>query len=62
MRVVATTCTWGRSAIATWSTGPRLDELYARADFITIHPPNTPNTEGWLDAEAFSKMRDGVRR
>jgi D-3-phosphoglycerate dehydrogenase / 2-oxoglutarate reductase len=37
------------------------DDLYARADFITIHLPNTPETEGWLDAEAFSKMRDGVR-
>ena len=37
------------------------DELYARADFITIHLPNTPETEGWLDAEAFSKMRHGVR-
>jgi D-3-phosphoglycerate dehydrogenase len=37
------------------------DELYAQADFITIHLPNTAETEGWLDAEAFAKMRDGVR-
>jgi D-3-phosphoglycerate dehydrogenase / 2-oxoglutarate reductase len=37
------------------------DELYARADFITLHLPKTPETAGWLDAEAFSKMRDGVR-
>jgi D-3-phosphoglycerate dehydrogenase / 2-oxoglutarate reductase len=37
------------------------DELYAQADFITIHLPVTPETENWLDAEAFSKMRDGVR-
>ena len=37
------------------------DELYAEADFITIHLPNTPDTEGWLDAEAFSRMKDGVR-
>ena len=37
------------------------DELYAQADFITVHLPNTPETDGWLDAEAFSKMRDGVR-
>ncbi|MFM9139764.1 MAG: hydroxyacid dehydrogenase, partial [Solirubrobacterales bacterium] len=37
------------------------DELYAEADFITIHLPKTPETEGWLDAEAFSKMKDGVR-
>ena len=37
------------------------DELYAAADFITIHLPKTPETEGWLNAEAFAKMRDGVR-
>src|SRR4051794_16553992 len=37
------------------------DELYAQADFITLHLPKTPETENWLDAEAFSKMRDGVR-
>jgi D-3-phosphoglycerate dehydrogenase len=37
------------------------DEVYAQADFLTIHLPKTPETEGWLDAEAFSKMRDGVR-
>jgi D-3-phosphoglycerate dehydrogenase len=36
-------------------------EVYAAADFITVHLPKTPETEGWLDAEAFSKMRDGVR-
>jgi D-3-phosphoglycerate dehydrogenase len=37
------------------------DELYARADIITIHLPKTPETENWLDAEAFAKMKDGVR-
>ena len=37
------------------------DEIYAQADFITVHLPKTPETEGWLDAEAFAKMRDGVR-
>ena len=37
------------------------DELYAAADFITVHLPQTPETENWLDAEAFSKMKDGVR-
>jgi D-3-phosphoglycerate dehydrogenase len=37
------------------------DDLYAHADFITVHLPKTPETEGWLDAEAFAKMRDGVR-
>src|SRR5256714_12890064 len=37
------------------------DDLYARADIVTIHLPKTPETENWLDAEAFSKMKDGVR-
>jgi D-3-phosphoglycerate dehydrogenase len=37
------------------------DDVYAQADFITIHLPVTPETKDWLDAEAFAKMRDGVR-
>jgi D-3-phosphoglycerate dehydrogenase len=37
------------------------DDLYAQADFITVHLPKTPETEGWLNAQAFAKMRDGVR-
>jgi D-3-phosphoglycerate dehydrogenase len=37
------------------------DALYAAADFITLHLPNTPETKGWLDAEALSKCKDGVR-
>jgi D-3-phosphoglycerate dehydrogenase len=37
------------------------DEVYARADFLTIHLPVTAETEDWLDAEAFAKMKKGVR-
>jgi D-3-phosphoglycerate dehydrogenase / 2-oxoglutarate reductase len=37
------------------------DDVYAAADFITIHLPKTPETEGFLDAQAFAKMRRGVR-
>jgi D-3-phosphoglycerate dehydrogenase / 2-oxoglutarate reductase len=37
------------------------DEIYANADFITVHLPKTPDTEGWLDAEALAKCKDGVR-
>ena len=36
-------------------------DLYAQADFITLHLPKTPDTRGWLDAEAFAQMKDGVR-
>ncbi len=37
------------------------DEVYKCADFITIHLPSTPETKNWLNAEAFAKMKDGVR-
>ncbi len=37
------------------------DEVYAVADFLTIHLPKTPETEGWLNAEVFAKCKDGVR-
>ena len=37
------------------------DQLYAESDFITLHLPKTPDTEGWLNAEAFAQMKDGVR-
>jgi D-3-phosphoglycerate dehydrogenase / 2-oxoglutarate reductase len=36
------------------------DEVYRQADFITLHLPNTPETEGWLDSEALAKCKDGV--
>src|SRR5205814_7498588 len=28
------------------------DELYAKADVVTIHLPKTPETVNWIDAEA----------
>jgi D-3-phosphoglycerate dehydrogenase len=37
------------------------DEVLAAADFLTLHLPLTPETSGALDAEAFARMRDGVR-
>jgi D-3-phosphoglycerate dehydrogenase len=36
------------------------DEVYAVADFLTLHLPNTPDTAGWLNAEALAKCKDGV--
>ena len=36
-------------------------DVYARADFITVHLPKTPETRGWLNAEAFAQMKDGAR-
>ncbi len=37
-----------------------LDNLYDRADYITIHVPKMEGTIDLLDAQAFSKMKDGV--
>jgi D-3-phosphoglycerate dehydrogenase len=36
-------------------------ELYANSDFITVHLPKTPETEGFVGAAEFAAMRDGVR-
>lgn len=38
-----------------------LDELLARADFISLHTPLTDATRGILGEAAFAKMKDGVR-
>lgn len=38
-----------------------LDELYARADFITLHVPLTDTTRGLIDKTAFARMKKGVR-
>jgi len=38
-----------------------LDEMFARADFISLHTPMTDATRGIVDKDAFAKMKDGVR-
>jgi D-3-phosphoglycerate dehydrogenase len=38
-----------------------LDRLLERADFITLHVPLNDETRGMIDAEAFAKMKTGVR-
>jgi len=38
-----------------------LDELLARADFITLHTPLTDQTRGILSREALAKTKSGVR-
>lgn len=38
----------------------KLDELFSRADFITIHTPLTPETKNLLNDAAFAKMKNGV--
>jgi D-3-phosphoglycerate dehydrogenase len=36
------------------------DDVYAAADFLTLHLPNTPETTGWLNRAALAKCKDGV--
>ncbi|MEQ8967491.1 MAG: phosphoglycerate dehydrogenase [Azospirillaceae bacterium] len=38
-----------------------LEELFRRADFITLHTPLTDQTRGIIDAGAIAKMKNGVR-
>jgi D-3-phosphoglycerate dehydrogenase len=37
-----------------------LDDLLARADFISVHLPKTPETAGLIGAEALAKTKPGV--
>ncbi len=37
------------------------DDVYAAADFLTLHLPKTADTEAWLDSEVLAKCKDGVR-
>lgn len=38
-----------------------LDEVYARADFLTVHTPLTAETRGLIDREVLAKMKKGAR-
>jgi D-3-phosphoglycerate dehydrogenase len=38
-----------------------LDELYARADFISLHTPLNETTRNMIDAAALARMKRGVR-
>jgi D-3-phosphoglycerate dehydrogenase / 2-oxoglutarate reductase len=37
------------------------EDLYAAADFISVHLPKTPETTGLINDAAFDKMKKGVR-
>ena len=37
-----------------------LDELLAQSDYISLHTPHTTETHHIIDADAISKMKDGV--
>ncbi|HVF88641.1 MAG TPA: phosphoglycerate dehydrogenase [Blastocatellia bacterium] len=39
----------------------KLDDLFSRSDFITLHTPLTEGTRGLVNAEAIERMKRGVR-
>jgi D-3-phosphoglycerate dehydrogenase len=49
-------------AIARMGVEPAsLEEIFSKSDFITVHVPLTPETQGLINRDAFSKMKTGVR-
>ncbi len=38
-----------------------LDEVYEKADYITLHLPCVADTKGMINADTIAKMKDGVR-
>lgn len=38
-----------------------IDDVYTKADYITVHVPLTPDTKHMINAEAIAKMKDGVK-
>ena len=38
-----------------------LEDIFTRSDFITVHVPLTPETQGMINKAAFAKMKTGVR-
>ncbi len=38
-----------------------LADLYARADFLSLHVPLTPETRGMIDGQTLAQMKRGVR-
>jgi D-3-phosphoglycerate dehydrogenase / 2-oxoglutarate reductase len=37
------------------------DDVLAAADFLTLHLPKTPETQGFINSENLAKTKDGVR-
>ena len=55
------------SVDAAWNINPNVkrvstfDDVFKMSDYISVHVPATPETKGFLNAKAFSVMKDGVR-
>ncbi|MGN0621206.1 MAG: phosphoglycerate dehydrogenase [Porcipelethomonas sp.] len=40
---------------------PGADDVYAEADYLTIHVPFNADTKGFINSDTMCKMKDGVR-
>lgn len=55
------------SVDAAWHLDPRIvkaatfDELFAKADYLTLHVPATKDTKGMVNAAALATMKDGAK-
>jgi len=38
-----------------------MDDLFARADYLSLHMPSTPSTKGMVNAERLAKSKKGIR-
>jgi D-3-phosphoglycerate dehydrogenase len=65
MKVVG--CDPFMSVDAAWKLDPRVikaatfDEVFAAADYLTLHVPATKDTKGMINADSLATMKDGVR-
>ena len=65
MKVVG--CDPFMSVDAAWKLDPRVikaatfDEVFAAADYVTLHVPATKDTKNMICAESIAKMKDGVK-
>ncbi|MBO5757157.1 MAG: 3-phosphoglycerate dehydrogenase [Clostridia bacterium] len=55
------------SVDAAWHLDPRIvkaatfDELFAKADYLTLHVPATKDTKGMVNAASLATMKDGAK-
>ena len=65
MKVVG--CDPFMSVDAAWKLDPRVqkaatfDEVFAVADYVSLHVPSTKDTKGMINADTLAIMKDGVR-
>jgi len=58
MKVIAYDKYVASSDVATMMT---LDEVFANADYLSLHTPLTDETKGMINKDSMAKMKDGIR-